>query len=105
MLNHRKSEPPPKRTCVRYSREQKSVLDREFAKGTARLSNADIAMEMIPDGLGRKVAACLVQNWMSARARRLRIVLLSESLAARKGLPSPLRGGLVQVLKSGAGEV
>ena len=78
--------PPPKRSCVRYSREQKSVLEREFEKGTARLSNRDIAMEidMMPEGLGRKVAACDVQNWMSARARRLRIQ---------------------QVLNSGAGEV
>ena len=45
--------PLPKRSCVRYSREQKLVLEREFEKGTARLSNRDIAMEidMMPEGV------------------------------------------------------
>ena len=68
-------EPPSKRTCIRYSREQKSVLEREFERGAARLSNRDIAMDidMMPEGHGRKVAACDVQNVMSARARRLKI--------------------------------
>jgi hypothetical protein len=30
-------------------------------------------INMMPEGHGRKVAACDVQNWMSARARRLKI--------------------------------
>ncbi len=34
-------EPPSKRTCIRYSREQKSVLEQEFELG-ATITNVNI---------------------------------------------------------------
>ena len=72
------------RSCVRYNGEQKALLERELEWGTSRLSNKDIAIEidMMQEGLGRKVVASDVQSWMSA-TRELRIQ---------------------QVLTSGAGE-
>ena len=66
------SEPPKKRT--RYSSHQLALLQREFDRGSQRLSNKDIACEidMKPDGVGRKVTAADVGSWMSAKARKLR---------------------------------
>ena len=67
-------EPPKKRACIRYSKEQLAVLQREFDRGSQKLSNKEIAREidMIPEGIGRKVDPSDVGNWMSAKARKLR---------------------------------
>ena len=66
-------EPPKKRACIRYSKEQLAVLQREFDRGSQKLSNKEIAREidMIPEGIGRKVDPSDVGNWMSANARTL----------------------------------
>ena len=62
--------PPRKR--ARYSKEQLAILQREYDRGTSRLSNKEIAVEidLKPEGIGRKVAQDDVKNWMYAKARR-----------------------------------
>ena len=67
------AEAPPKKR-IRFSREQVTILQRKFDRGTSRMSNRDIAVEidMKPEGIGRKVVPDDVKNWMSAKTKKAR---------------------------------
>jgi hypothetical protein len=73
----------PSRKRSRFSREQVVILQREYDRGTSRLSNRrrDIAVEIAlkPEGIGRKVGPEDVRNWMSAKARRAKILAFFSS--------------------------
>ena len=75
--------PPRKR--ARYSKEQLAILQREYDRGTSRLSNKEIAVaiDLKPEGIGRKVAQDDVKNWMYAKARRARSLALLSSGAGQ----------------------
>ena len=75
--------PPRKRS--RFSREQVVILQREYDRGTSRLSNRDIAVEidLKPEGIGRKVGPEDVRNWMSAKARRAKSLAFLSSGAGQ----------------------
>ena len=78
------AEAPPKKR-IRFSREQVAVLQREYDRGTSRLSNRAIAVEidMKPEGFGRKVVPDDVKNWMSAKARKARSLAFLSSGAGQ----------------------
>jgi hypothetical protein len=63
-------EPPKKRTCLRFHKEQIAVPQREFDRGTSRLSDKEIASEIDSkhEKIGRKIVHEDVKRWMHAKS-------------------------------------